>query len=149
MSSRYGVLLIWSTFAACVVVGVASSWWSGLVNFWCVRCVVGGSVWIWRLAELRSLIRRLSCLLSEFVRGVRRLSGSVGGMGRTFGQVVWASSWYASSTAIMWSAALPTLVGVILGEFGLGQSTALFWDAVCARSPLHTGTRAMRGRAAP
>ncbi len=59
MSSRSGVSLIWSTFAACVSVGLASNWWSGSGGFWCARCVVCGFMWIWRLAELRNLIRRL------------------------------------------------------------------------------------------
>jgi hypothetical protein len=80
MSLRFGVLLFWSIFAACVGVGVESSWWSGSGGFWRAWCVGSRFLWICRLAELRSFARRLICLLSEFLRGVCSLSGSVGGL---------------------------------------------------------------------
>ncbi len=44
-------------------------------------------------------------------------SGSNCGTGCVIGQVFCASSWYAFSMVMMWSAALSILAGVISGEF--------------------------------
>ncbi len=70
MSFRSDMSLVWSIFAACVGVGLASSWWPGSGGFRRAGCVGSRFVLIYRLAEFRSFVRRLSCLLSEFVRGV-------------------------------------------------------------------------------
>ncbi len=93
---------------AWVGVEASSCWWSKSGGFVCVGYVGGGLLWICLLAELRSFVRRFSCLLSECVRGVCSLSDSGGGPDCAIGQVFWARSWY--------SAALSILLGVILGE---------------------------------
>ncbi len=84
------------------------------VGRFCVRGVCGR--WAFLLAELRSFVRRLSCQLSECVRGVCSLSDSGGGPDCTIGQVFWASSWYALSMVMMYSVVLSILLSVILGE---------------------------------
>ena len=81
-----------------------------------VSCVGGRLLWSCLLAELRSFVRRFSCMLSECMRGVCSFSGSGGGPSVAIGQKCWARSRYALSIVMMWSAALSILVGVILVE---------------------------------
>ena len=99
--ARDGVLSGYGTGSGCV----------GGVGFLCFvmvcRC---------RLAEFRSFVRRLSCLLSALVRGVCIFLGSVWVYGCAIGQMVWASSWYAFSIVTTRFAALSMLVGVVLVE---------------------------------
>ena len=91
---------------ACVV-----GWGFSFVRFLaegcvCVGCVVVLFLVIWLLASFRSFVRRLSCLLSEWVRGVYIFSGVWGVLGCAIGHVFCASSWYALSMVIILSAAL-------------------------------------------
>ncbi len=114
----FGGSLSWRIVVAWVGVEASSCWWSESGGFVCVGYVGGGLLWSCLLAELRSFVRRFSCLLYECVRGVCSLSDSGGGPDCAIGQVFWASSWYALSMVMMYSAALSILLGVILGEFG-------------------------------
>ncbi len=82
----------------------------------CDVCVGGSFLVLRRLASLRSFARRLSCLLSEFVRGVCILLGSGGGPVCAIGQVFCDNPWYAFSMVMMWSAVLSIVVVVIVGE---------------------------------
>ena len=68
------------------------------------------------LAELRSFVRRLRCLLSAAVRGVCSLLGVDWKFGCAIGQMVWASSWYAFNIVMVYFAALSTWAGVVLVE---------------------------------
>ena len=58
------------------------------------------------LASFRSFVIRLSCLLSEWVRGVCSFSSVGGVLVCVIGHVFCASSWYAFSMVIICSAAL-------------------------------------------
>ena len=80
----------------------------------CGICVVDFLLGLRRLASLRSFVRRLSCLLSEWVRGVCILSGVGGVLVCAIGHVFCASSWYEFSMVIIWSAALSIWDVVIL-----------------------------------
>ena len=86
-----------------------------------------GVLYNYRLAELRSFVRRLSCLLPALVRGVCILLGSVGVYGCAIGQMVWASSWYAFSIDITRFVALSMWVGVVLVEVAI---SAIYWEAL-------------------
>ena len=55
----------------------------------CVCYVVGSFLELRRLASLRSFVRRLSCLLSEWVSGVCIFSGSGVGLVCAIGQFFW------------------------------------------------------------
>ncbi len=68
------------------------------------------------VSVVADFVRRLSCMLSELVRGVCIFSGSGGGLVCAIGQFFCASSWYVFSMVMMWSAALSILVGVSVGE---------------------------------
>ena len=99
---------------ACVV-GWGVSFVRSLAEGWvCVVCVVVLSLVIWLLASFLSFVRRFSCLLSEWVRGVCIFSGVGGVLVCSIGHVFCASSWYAFSMVIMWSAALSIWDVVIL-----------------------------------
>ena len=69
-----------------------------------------------RLAVLRSFVSLLSCLLSEFVRGVFSLSDSGGVSSVAIGHIFWASSGYVFSMIMMWSAALSIFAGETVWE---------------------------------
>ncbi len=114
MSSMFGGSLRFRIDVAWVGVWVGLCSWSGSGEFLCVGCVVGALLWISRLAVLRSFVSLLSCLLTEFVRGVCSFSGSCVGPCVAIGQIFWARSWYALSIVMMRFAALSILVGVIL-----------------------------------
>ena len=87
---------------------------SGSVDCVCVGCVVGSLLMMRRLASFLSFASRLSCLLSEWVRGVCSFSGAGGVLVCAIGQIFCASSWYVFSMLMMWSAALSILWGVIV-----------------------------------
>ena len=72
----------------------------------CVGCVVVLFLVMRLLASFRSFVIRLSCLLSEWVRGVCILSGVGGVLVCAIGHVFCASSWYAFSMVMICSAAL-------------------------------------------
>ena len=93
MSSMFGVSGSWRMVVACVVVWGLAFVWSLAKGWVCVVCVVVLSLVIWLLASFLSFVRRLSCLLSELVRGVCSLSGVVVGPVCAIGQVFFASSW--------------------------------------------------------
>ncbi len=78
---------------------------SVLVGCVCVGCVIGLVLVMLLLASFRSFVRRLSCLLSELVRGVCIFSVVGGVLVCAIGHVFCASSWYAFSMVIIWSAA--------------------------------------------
>ena len=61
--------------------------WTESGEFLCAGCLVCTFLWMIRLAVLRSFVSLLSCLLSEFVRGVCSFSGSGGGPGVAIGQI--------------------------------------------------------------
>ncbi len=113
MSSMLGGSVSWRMFEIWVGVWVVSFLGPGSGGLFCAGCVVGSLVVLRRLASLRSFVRRLSCLLSELVRGVCIFSVSGLGPGCAIGQIFCASSWYAFSMVMMWSAALSILAGVI------------------------------------
>ncbi len=79
--------------------------------------VVGSFLELRRLASLRSFVRRLSCLLSEWMSGVCIFSGSGVELVCAIGQIFGASSWYVFSMLMMWSAALSILWGVTVWVF--------------------------------
>ena len=83
----------------------------GGVGFFC--CVVICSC---RLAEVRSFVRRSSCLLSALVRGVCSLLSSVWVFGCAIGQMVSASSCYAFNIVMTSFAALSMWASVVLVE---------------------------------
>ena len=114
MSSMFGVSGSWRIVVACVV-----GWGFSFVRFLaegcvCVGCVVVLFLVIWLLASFRSFVRRLSCLLSEWVRGVCIFSVVGGVLVCAIGHVFCASSWYAFSMVIIWSAAWSVWDVVIL-----------------------------------
>ena len=95
-----------------------------------VGCFCFGVVCRFRLAELRSFVRRLSCLLSALEMGVCILRSSVGVCDCAISQGFWASSWYAFSIVMTFSAALSMRVGVVTVEVVI---FAMYWEAVrCA-----------------
>jgi len=116
MSSSVGVSVRWRTFVARIGVGVLSRCGHGSEGVGDVGCLYCGVVCSCRFAELRSFVRRLSCLLSALVRGVCILLGSVWVYGCAIGQNVWASSWYVLNIVLTCFAALSTWVGVGLVE---------------------------------
>ncbi len=59
----------------------------GVGRVFCVGCVVCAFLWMSRVAVLRSFASLLSCLLSEFVRGVCSFLGSGGGPRVAIGQI--------------------------------------------------------------
>ena len=102
-----------------MVVACVVGWGFSVLRFasvgWvCVGCVVVLFLVMWFLASFRSFVRRLSCLLSEWVRGVCIFSGGGGVLVCAIGHVFCASSWYAFSMVIIWSAALSIWDVVIL-----------------------------------
>ncbi len=117
MSSMLGGSVRRRIFETCVgvcVVFFISSWSGGCL---CGCCVVCSFLVLRRLASLRRFVRRLSCLLSECVRGVYNFSGSGAGLVCAIGQLFCASSWYVFSMLMIWSAALSILGGVIVWVF--------------------------------
>ena len=115
MSSMFGVSGSWRMVVACVVVWGLAFVWSLAEGWVCVVCVVVLSLVIWLLASFRSFVRRLSCLLSEWVRGVCIFSVVGGVLVGVIGHVFCASSWYAFSMLIIFSAAL-SIWGVVILE---------------------------------
>ena len=114
MSSMFGVSGSWRMVVACVV-GWGFSFVRSLAEGWvCVDCVVVLFLVIWLLASFRSCVRRLSCLLSEWVRGVYIFSGGWGVPVCAIGHVFCASSWYALSMVMILSAALSIWDVVVL-----------------------------------
>ena len=81
-----------------------------------VGCCCCGVLYRCRLAELRSFVRRLSCLLSALESGVLLLLGSVWVYGCAINQMVWASSWYAFNILTTHFAALSMRAVVALFE---------------------------------
>ena len=106
MSSMFGVSGSWRMVEACVDGWGFSFLRSSSVGWVCVDCVDVLFLVMRLLAPFRSFVRRLSCLLSEWVRGVCIFSGVGGGLVCAIGHVFCASSWYALSMLIIWSAAL-------------------------------------------
>ncbi len=97
MSSMLGGSVSWKIFETCVGVWVVFcliSWSGGCL---CGCCVVCSFLVLRRFASLRSLVRRLSCLLSEYVRGVCNFSGSYAWLVCAIGHLCCASSWYVFS----------------------------------------------------
>ncbi len=80
----------------------------------CVCRVVGFVLELRRLASLCIFVRRLSCMLSEWVRGVCIFSGSGVGLVCAIGQCCYASSWYVFIMLMIRSAALSILWDVIV-----------------------------------
>jgi len=116
MSSDFGVSVRCRNFVARDEVGVLSGCGLGSEGVGDVGRLCCGVLCNFRLAELRSFVRRLSCLLSALVRGVCIFLGSVGVYGCAIGQMVWASSWYGFSIVMTRFAALSMWVGVVLVE---------------------------------
>ena len=116
MSSILCGSVSWRMVETCVDVWVVFFVRPMSVGCFCDVCVDGSFLVLRRLASLRSFVRRLSCLLSELVRGVCIFLGSGGGSVCAIGQVFCANSWYAFSMVMMWSAALSIVVVVIVGE---------------------------------
>jgi len=71
-----------------VGVGMLSGCWLGSGDFGGVGVLCCGVMWICRLAKMRNFARRLSCLLSELVRGVCSLLGYIWVLGCAMGQIV-------------------------------------------------------------
>ncbi len=69
MSSMLGVSVSWRIFETCVGVWVVFCLISRSGGCLCGCCVVCSFFVLRRFVSLRSLVRRLSCLLSECVRG--------------------------------------------------------------------------------
>ncbi len=86
MSSMLGGSVSWRMFETWVGVSVVSFLGSGSGGRLCGGCVVGSLLVLRRFASLRSFVSRLSCLLSELVRGVCIISGSGFGHGCAIGQ---------------------------------------------------------------
>ena len=114
MSSKFGVSGSWRMVVACVVGWGCSVFRSVSVGCVCVGCVVVLFLVMRLLASFLSFVRRLSCQLSEWVRGVCIFSGVGGVLVCAIGHVFCASSWYAFSMVIIWSAALSIWDVVIL-----------------------------------
>ena len=106
MSSMFGDSGSWRMVVACVVGWGFSVLRSVSVGWVDVGCVVVLFLVMRLLASFRSFVRRLSCLLSEWVRGVCIFSGVGGVLVCAIGHVFCASSWYAFSMVIICSAAL-------------------------------------------
>ncbi len=70
MSSSFGASVRRRTFVARAGVGVLSGCGHGSEGVGGVGFLCCGLICSCRLAELRNFVRRLSCLLSAFVRGV-------------------------------------------------------------------------------
>ncbi len=87
MSTMFGGSLSFRIVVASVGVCIFSICGPGSGWFLCVWGVVVVLFRICRLAALRSFVRRLSCLLSEFVRGVFSLSGACGVSSSAIGQI--------------------------------------------------------------
>ena len=96
----------------------------GVGNVWCCCC---GVLCRCRLADLRSFVRRLSCLLSALESGVLILLGSVWVYGWAIGQMVWASSWYAFNILTNRFAALSMRAGVALFDVVF---FSIYWEAL-------------------
>ncbi len=80
----------------------------------CVGCVVVLFLLMLLFASFRSFVRRLNCLLSEWVRSVCIFSVVGCVLVCAIGHVFCVSSWYALSMVIIWSAALSIWDVVIL-----------------------------------
>ena len=115
ISSVFGGSGSWRIDATWVGVWVVSLLVSASGGCLCEGCVVGSFLLLRRVASFLSFVRRLSCLLSELVRGVCSLLGVVVGPVGAIGQVFCASSWYVFSMVMRWSAALSILFVVIVG----------------------------------
>ena len=105
MSSMFGVSGSWRMVLACDIGWGFSFFRSVSVGWVCVGCVGDLFLVMRLLASFRSFVRRLSCLLSEWVRGVCIFSGVSGVLVCAIGHVFCAISWSAFSMVIMWSAA--------------------------------------------
>ena len=116
MSSSFGVSVRCRTFVAMDEVGMLSGRGLGSEGIGDVERLFCDVVCNFRLAELRSFVRRLSYPLSALVRGVCILMGSVWVYGCAIGHMVWASSWYAFSIVMTRFTALSMCVGVVLVE---------------------------------
>ena len=96
----------------------------GLFLYWYPRRGVVCARVVWwvpflllrRVASFLSFVRRLSCLLSELVRGVCSLLGVFVRHVGAIGQVFCASSWYVFSMIMMWSDALSIFAGETVWE---------------------------------
>ena len=102
-----------------MVVACVVGWDFSLLRFVLVGCVSVGCVVVFflvmlLLAAFRSFVRRLSCLLSEWVRGVCIFSGVGGVLVCAIGHVFCARSWYAFSMVMILSAALSIWDVVVL-----------------------------------
>ena len=93
MSSMLSGYVSWRMDETWVGVWVVSLLVPGSGDRVCKGCVVGSLLVLRRLASLRSFVRRLSCMLSELVRGVCSFSGFDGGPVCAIGQFFCASSW--------------------------------------------------------
>ena len=116
MSSMLGGSVSWSIVETWVGVWVFSILRPGS-GWLCDGCVFVSLLVTRRLASLQSFVRRLSCLLSEWVSGVCIFSGCCVELVCAIGQVFCASSWYVFSMLMMWSAALSILWGVTVWVF--------------------------------
>jgi hypothetical protein len=114
MSSMFGVSGSWRMVVACVVGWGFSVLPSVPVGWVCTCCVVDLFLAMLLLASFRSFVRRLSCLLSAWVRGVCIFSVVGGVLVGVIGHDFCASSWYAFSMLIIFSAALSIWDVVIL-----------------------------------
>jgi hypothetical protein len=127
MSSSFGVSVRCRTFVVRDEMGLLSGCGLGSEGVGDVRRLCYGVLCNFRLAELRSFVRRLSCPLSTLVRGVFILLGSVWVYGCAIGQMVWASSWYAFSIVMTRFAALSMWVAMALVEVVI---SAIYWEAL-------------------
>ena len=109
----FGVSGSWRMVLACDIGWGFSFVGSVSVGWVFVGCVVVLFLVMRFLASFRSFVRRLSCLLSEWVRGVCIFSGVRGVLVCAIGHVFCAISWYAFSMVIIWSAAL-SIWGVVI-----------------------------------
>ena len=114
MSSMLGVSWSLRMVVACVVGWGFSFLRSVSVGWVSVVCVFVLILVMMLLASFLSFVRRLSCLLSEWVRGVCIFSVVGGVLVCAIGHVFCASSWYAFSMVIICSAALSIWDVVIL-----------------------------------
>jgi hypothetical protein len=60
----------------------------GVGRFGCLEFIFGGSMWIWRSAELQNLVRRLRFRLLELVGKVCILADSCGRVCCTMGHII-------------------------------------------------------------
>ena len=121
MSSMFGVSGSWRMVVACVVGRGFSVLSSVPVGWVCTCCVVVLFLAMRLLASFRSFVRRLSCLLSAWVRDVCIFSVVGGVLVGVIGHVFCASSWYAFSMLIIFSAALSIWVVVVEGSVSLAR----------------------------